>query len=120
MICSWRRVLNGLAIALLLFVIACQVQGAIAGSARLLSVVVSIVCVLCCVGLYRDIAKVRTLTGCLLIILAAGVALVAWRLHMPVLIAGIICGVFAAVGAGLIAAHRTRRANGKVVSPAKP
>lgn len=109
MMCSWRRVLNGLAIALLVFVIACQVQGAITGSARLLSVVISIICVLCCVGLYRDIAKVRTLTGCLLIILAVGVALVAWRLHIPVFISVILSGAFAVVGVGLIVEPKTRR-----------
>ena len=53
--CSCRRVFDGLAIALLVFVIACELRGAIAGSARVLSVVVSIVCILCGVGLYKDI-----------------------------------------------------------------
>ena len=109
MMCSWRRVLNGLAIALLVFMIVCQVQGALAGSARVLSVVASIVFILCCVGLYRDIAEVRTFTGYLLIILAGGMALVAWRLHMPVLMSGIVCGAFVAVGVGLIAEPRIKR-----------
>lgn len=107
--CSCRRVFDGLAIALLLFVIASELRGAIAGSARVLSVVVSIICILCGIGLYKDIPKVRTLTGYLLVVLAAGVALVAWRLHIPVLVSVLLCSAFAIVGVGLIVQPRTHQ-----------
>lgn len=105
---SWRRVLDGLAIALLVFVIVCQVRGALGNNAPLLSVVISIICLLCSVGIYRNNARVKMVTGCLLIIMAGGVALVAWRLHMPVLISILLSSIFATVGIGLIYEVRKR------------
>lgn len=110
--CSYRRVFDGLAIALLLFVIVGELRGAIVGSARVLSIIVSIICILCAVGLYKGIPKVRTLTGYLFVLLAVGAALVAWRLHMPMLVSALLCGAFVIVGVGLIVQPRTRQAIG--------
>ena len=108
MMCSWRRVLNGLAIVLLLLVIVGELRGALKGSARAPAIVFSIVCILCCAGLYRDVARISVVTGSLLIILAAGMALVAWRFHTPALVTGVVCGAYAVVGVGLITAHAKR------------
>ena len=104
MICSFRRVINGLAIALLVYVAAGVTMGAIASyEARALCVVLSIVCALCCVGLYLDIAPVRTFTGSLFIIIAIFYVPVALRTPNPNFI---LSGVFVALGLALIVGNR--------------
>ena len=100
MVCSRRRILDGLAMALLLFVAGSQVRGAVVGSTRVLSVVLLIISVFCCVGIFMNSAKVRTLAGCFLIVLAVLAALVMWRLHTPVVPSFVMCGAFAVIGAG--------------------
>jgi hypothetical protein len=112
MLCSCRRVFDALAIALLVFMTAGGMRGAIMGSAALPSVTFSILCLLCAVGLYKGIPKVRTLTGYLLLLSAVGAALVAWRVQEPVVLAVLLCSAFAIVGVGLIVQPRTRRAIG--------
>lgn len=105
MVCSWRRILDGIAMVLLLFVAVSQVRGAVVGSSTVLPIVLSIISVLFCVGIFKGSAKVRTLSGCFLIVLAVLAALVMWRLHTPVVPSVLMCGAFAVVGAGLLAAR---------------
>ena len=113
MTCSWRRVFDGLAIALLLFVAACEVRGALTSATKYFPVILSIVCVLCCVGLYLGDPRIRTFAGCLLIILAVGLALTAWRHHVPDVVGVIMTAAFGVVGVGLIAAGIVRGAAGR-------
>ena len=106
MICSFRRVVNALAIVLLMYVVVSVAVGAIASyEARALCIVLSIVCALCCVGLYLDMAPVRTFTGSLFIIIALSLVPVALRTPKPNFF---FSGVFIAVGIALIVGNRKK------------
>lgn len=104
---SWLRILDGLAIVLLLFVIGSQVWGTIASDfARLPAVVFSIVCALCCVGIYLNITGTKIITGYLLAIFGTGCAIAAPRFGMHFPDSAFLWSPFVLIGMGLVIVPR--------------
>jgi hypothetical protein len=105
---SCRKVIDGLSITFLLFIVVGAVRGGMQGSAVLPSVVISIFCVLCAVGIYRGIYRVRTITAYFFLFAAVGAALVAMRINLPVLFAASMSGALAITGVFLLAFNKTK------------
>lgn len=106
--CCCPGFVDRLAIAFLVFFVIGAIRGAMQGSAVLPSVAFSILCLLCAVGLYKEIPRVRTITAYFFLFSAVGAALVASRVDMPVLVATIMSGALATTGVGLLAVNRSR------------
>ena len=103
-----KQLLHIVSISIMIFIMLFLLREAVFRSGVGLSLLLLLLCLLLSFGIIVDNRKMVFLSGCFLVLLSVGSALIFWRTQSPIFWAIPISGILALTGIGLIIEYMLR------------